>query len=98
MQEIDQKQNTITKPKLYKYDRKQYARNYYRDNVEKYKNEYKYEKKKWMCEICNDGKVLKSPRSMHNKTKKHINNFEKIKMQETINKYEQTINSLKSLL
>lgn len=97
MQEIDQK-NTITKPKIYNYDRREYARNYYRRNVEKYKNEYKYEKKKWICEICDDGKVLKSPRSMHNKTKKHINNIEKFKMKETIKKYEQQMNDIKSLI
>ena len=97
MQEIDQK-NTITKPKIYNYDRREYARNYYRRNVEKYKNEYKYEKKKWICEICDDGKVLKSPRSMHNKTKKHISNIEKFQMKETIKKYEKQMNDIKSLI
>ena len=98
MQEIEEQKTTVTNPKKYIYDRRQYARNYYRQNVEKYKKEYKYEKKLWVCEICDDKKVLKSPRSMHNTTKKHRNKLVQIQMQQTIEKYEQQMNGIKSLL
>lgn len=75
-----------------------YNQEYYRKNINIYKTKYKRNLAPWVCDICEDKKVMKSPPSMHRKTKKHIRKLEEIELKKKLQSLETHLDKLKTVL